>query len=130
MTSRIRTFNVSGSSRRPAYPGLSVINMAVFGCKVIYYLSMSEMKLLICFYLDFSPCCIWVSWILTADRVFSSSLLNSSKTTKAPTSHAPTRILPTATSLKFSSVLNTSTGLPNNIPRAFVDSVFPLPALP
>lgn len=88
------------------------------------------MKFGIDFYLDFIPYYICVNYILTADNVFSSSLLNSSKTTRAPTSHAPTRILPTATSLKFSSVLNTRTGLPNNIPSALVDSVFPLPALP
>lgn len=62
--------------------------------------------------------------------MFSSNLLNSSKHTIEPTSQAPIKILPTAASLKFSSVLKTKTGLPNCIASALTDSVFPVPALP
>lgn len=48
----------------------------------------------------------------------------------APTSQAPIKILPTATSLKFSSVLKTNIGLANNCAKHLDDSVLPEPAIP
>ena len=78
------------------------------------------------------PIAFSVSWMAcicwdTADNIFSSSLLNSSKQPQAPTWHNPTKILPMAWKSKVSSQLNTRTKRPSWLPRDFTDSVFPVP---
>jgi hypothetical protein len=86
---------------------------------------------------SFFPSC-WdfrASWIVctccdTADNILSSSLLNSSKHPQAQTWHWPKKIRPIAWKSNVSSQLNTKTKRPNWWPRAFTDSVFPVPAGP
>lgn len=79
---------------------------------------------------DFSASCIVCTCCETAESILSSSRLNSSKQPHAPTWQRPTKIRPIAWKSKVSSQLNTSTKRPSWLPRAFTDSVFPVPAGP
>ena len=65
-----------------------------------------------------------------ADNCSSNNLLNSSKHPQAPDLVRPIKILPMALKSIPSSQLNTRTCLPNACPKAFTDSVFPVPAGP
>ena len=74
----------------------------------------------------------WMTWICweIAESCSSKSLLNSSKHPQAPHFTSPMKILPIDLKSMPSSQLNTRTCLPKAYPRAFTDSVFPVPAGP
>ena len=65
-----------------------------------------------------------------ADNCSSKSLLNSSKQPQAPHLTNPINILPILLKSIPSSQLNTKTYLPKVYPKAFTDSVLPVPAGP
>lgn len=65
-----------------------------------------------------------------ADSYSSKRRLNSSKQPQAPHFTNPINILPIDLKSMPSSQLNTKTYLPNAYPKAFTDSVFPVPAGP
>ena len=66
----------------------------------------------------------------TADRMRSSSRLNSSKQPHAPTWHSPRKMRPMAWKSKDSSQLNTRQKRPSSDASIFTDSVLPVPAGP
>ena len=118
-------FRFSGSSERPAYPGFMVTKMPVLLSRAAVFPRISMVP--VCRSRD-----VWMLSICvdTALRMFSSSLLNSSKQPQVPICAMPKSSRPIDWKSKESSQLNTNTILPRFWPSALTVSVLPVPAGP
>ena len=127
-TERNSCFRLSGSLLRPPYPfpaGLRVTKMPAS-----WFTSISRAMNVMVVARDFSAA--WMVWICddTALRTSSSRRLNSSKHPRAPHFSRPVKMRPMDLKSNSSSQLNTKTCRPMACPRAFTDSVLPVPAGP
>lgn len=128
-TVRNRFLRLTGSSERPAYPGLVVMKTAQWGSRSSFCMSSSctqEGLPRLCLRAD------WI-WIMTCDRQAStpvSILLNSSNTTQAPLAAIPLKNLRILSYSQLAEVFRTQQTAPKLRERSLVVSVFPVPKGP